>query len=152
MSQQAPTIQIQVPDHRELGEIKGLANPPVLILSVCRMALTLLYGSEKQEASWAECKQALANPRALVQTMQQVSGFDISGKDPYLIQLLIQMIDEARVTEENTKNNSAAAWALFRWVAQIVQSQSVALNEKITLLEVRERIAENQSLMDAIAE
>ena len=53
------------------------------------MAFTLLYGSEKQEASWAECKQYLANPRALRQTMEQVSDFDISSKDPYLIQLAI---------------------------------------------------------------
>jgi hypothetical protein len=120
LSQQVPPIKIEVPSHKAIQELKALGSPPTTVYAVCKMALTLLYGPEKQEASWAECKQCLANPRALVQTMEQVSGFDISGKDPYLIQLLIQMIDEARVTEENVKNQSAAAWVLFRWVAQIV--------------------------------
>lgn len=151
MSGQAPATQIDVPDHKAIQELKALGSPPAQVVSVIRMVLTLLYGSEKQESSWSECQKALNNPRALAQTMQQVSGFDISGKDPYLIQLLIQMIDAARMTEDSIKAKSFAASKLFRWIAQIVQSQSVALEEKITLLEVRERIAENQALMDAVA-
>ena len=54
--------------------------------------------------------------------MQQVSQFDISSKDPYLIQLLIQMIDNAQITEAKILNVSRAAAGLFLWVAQIVQS------------------------------
>ena len=84
------------------------------------MAFTLLYGSEKQDISWAECKPYIANPKALAQTMEQVSDFDISSKDPYLIQLAIQMLEEAQLDEGRVKAVSSAAWCLYKWVVQIV--------------------------------
>ena len=95
MAKQAPVTKIEVPMHKSLQELKALNNPPVAVMTVCRMAFTLLYGSEKQNISWSECKPFIANPKALAQTMEQVSDFDISSKDPYLIQLAIQMLEEA---------------------------------------------------------
>ena len=93
LTAQAPKIKIVPPTKGDIQEIKALGSPPVLVLTVCRLALTLLHGSEHQEASWAECKKAFANPAAAAHALQQLSGFDISSRDPYLIQLLIQLID-----------------------------------------------------------
>lgn len=72
--------------------------------------------------------------------MLQISDFDISSKDPYLIQLMIQILQNIQYKDEDVRNVSAALLALFMWVKQVVQAQSVAIEEKITLLEVRERI------------
>lgn len=82
--------------------------------------MILLYGSEKQDVSWAEVKKILGNPRAFISTMMQISDFDISSKDPYLIQLMIQILQGIQYTDADVMKVSGALLALFQWVKQVV--------------------------------
>ena len=51
----------------------------------------------------------------------QLSNFDVSNKDPYLIKLMIQLIDESKINEDNLKEQSNGAWALYDWLLTIIK-------------------------------
>ena len=49
--------------------------------------------------------------------MAQISNFDISSKDPYLIKLMQQMLsNDASLTLEQARNKNAAAYEMLNWV------------------------------------
>lgn len=51
----------------------------------------------------------------------QLSNFDVSNKDPYLIKLMIQLIEESKINEDNLKEQSKGAWALYDWLLTIIK-------------------------------
>ena len=51
----------------------------------------------------------------------QLSNYDVSFEDPYLIKLMIQLIEESKINEDNLKEQSNGAWALYDWLLTIIK-------------------------------
>ena len=75
-----------------------MASPSNHILAVCRLVMMIIHGSEKQDMSWASMRMVMNNPKAFIQQMVQVSNSDISGRDPHLIELMVELLSNDSIT------------------------------------------------------
>ena len=104
----------------DLVELKSLANPPYLVLTICN-ALMVCLGI--QEQGWKRAKQMMADKNALLQALK---NYDKDNVSPRIIKTLERdFFSKEDLTLENIRNQSCAAGSLYEWVRGIYEYSRV---------------------------